>query len=89
MYELKQRKKGRTNLCYQDQSSSLRVSHTFCPVGTKFSKDHIDLGIKFNSRIKGTDKTKNEILQLANQYANRGTKVVFSITVTNLKESWK
>lgn len=76
-------------MCYQDQSSSLRVSHTFCPVGTKFTKDHIDLGIKFNGKIKGTNKSKNEIMKLANLYANRGAKVVFGVTGTRLKESWK
>lgn len=75
-------------LCYQDQSSSLRVNLYFCPVGTAFSSDYISIGTTYNGKVQANNASKNTILQQANTYANRGSKVVYTVSSKRVKENW-
>ena len=76
-------------LCYQDQSSSLRVNLYFCPVGTAFDSDYIKIGTTFEGTVKANSLTKNEILKQANTYANKGSKVIYTVSSHRVKETWK
>lgn len=83
------RKEGtRYKLCYQDQTSSLRVKLYFCPVGTKFSSDYISIGTTYNGTVKAINLSKNEILKQANSYANRNSKIVYTVSSHRVKENW-
>lgn len=83
------RKQGSTyKLCYQDQSSSLRVNLYFCPVGTAFSSDYISIGTTFNGSVQANEASKNTILQQANTYANRNSVVRYYVTSKRVQENW-
>lgn len=83
------RKSGSSySLCYQDQSSSLRVNLYFCPVGTAFSSDYISIGTTYNGTVKANDASKDTILQQANTYANHGSKVVYTVSTKRVQENW-
>lgn len=76
------------SLCYQDQSSSLRVNLYFCPVGTAFSSDYISIGTTYNGTVKANSASKDTILKQANTYANHGSKVVYTVTTKRVQENW-
>ena len=76
------------NLCYQDQSSSLRVNLYFCPVGTAFSSDYIFIGTTYNGTVQANNASKDTILQQANTYANHGSKVVYTVSSKRVQENW-
>lgn len=75
-------------LCYQDQSSSLRVNLYFCPVGTSFSSDYIFIGTTYNGTVQANNASKDTILQQANTYANHGSKVVYTVSSKRVQENW-
>ena len=75
-------------LCYQDQSSSLRVNLYFCPVGTAFSSDYIFIGTTYNGTVQANNASKDTILQQANTYANHGSKVVYTVSSKRVQENW-
>ena len=83
------RERGTTyDLCYQDQSSSLRVNLYFCPVGTAFSSDYIYIGTSYNGSIKATEFSKDQILAIANTQSNHGSKVTYSVSSHRVEEQW-
>ena len=73
--------------CFQDQTGRVRVDQTFCPIDVD-DPVHIELGTMFNKTVTSTDMTQNEILKVANTYANHGGKIVHLITTERLKEKW-
>lgn len=75
-------------LSYQDQNSSLRVNLYFCPVGTAFDSDYIKIGSIFNGTVKANTLSKDEILKQANAYANRNSKIVYSVSSHRVTEKW-
>lgn len=74
--------------CYQDQTSSLRVKMYFCPVGTAFDSDYIEIGNIFNGTVKANDLTKDEILRSANVYSNHGGEIIYRVSQHRVTENW-
>lgn len=73
---------------YQDQTSSLRIKMYFCPVGTAFSSDYIEIGDVFNGSVSAADFTDNEIMSYTNSYVNHGGKVIYKVSNSRIHEIW-
>lgn len=84
----KEKSGGVMDPCYQDQESSLRVKYYFCPVGTAFDSDYIEIGTIFEDDVTANDLTKNEILRQANTYSNHGGEVIYRVSHHRVTEDW-
>ena len=61
----------------------------FCPVGTAFSSDYIEIGTDFNGSVSANNLTTNEILQEANVYSNHGGEIIFRVSHHRVTEDWE
>lgn len=84
----KQRSSSNLDPCYQDQTSSLRVKLYFCPVGTAFSSDYIEIDTVYNGSVKANNLTKDEILHTANVYSNHGGEIIYRVSYFRVTEDW-
>lgn len=84
----KEKSTGKFDPCYQDQTSSLRVKLYFCPVGTAFSSDYIEISDVYNGSVKANDLTKDEILHTANAYSNHGGEIIYRVSYHRVTEDW-
>lgn len=75
-------------VAYQDQSSALRTSQFFCPVGSNEPEAFVKLGTKFSANIKSNKLSKDQILKLAYTYSSHNSKVVYKVTDGRIKEKW-
>ena len=84
------KKKSSTNMdsCYQDQTSSLRVKLYFCPVGTAFDSDYIEIDTVYNGSVKANNLTKDEILHAANAYSNHNSVIIYKVSDHRVTEKW-
>ncbi len=83
------KKRGNTyDSCYQDQTSSLRVKLYFCPVGTAFDSDYIEIRNVFEGEVTANTLTKDEILRVANTYSNHGGEVIYRVSYHRVTEDW-
>lgn len=60
----------------------------FCPVGTAFDSDYIEIGTVFNGSVKANNLTKNEILKLANTHSNHGSEIIYRVSYHRVTEDW-
>ena len=74
--------------CYQDQTSSLRVKLYFCPVGTAFDSDYIEIDTVYNGSVKANNLTKDEILHTANAYSNHNSVIIYKVSDHRVTEKW-
>lgn len=74
--------------CYQDQTSSLRVKLYFCPVGTAFDSDYIEIDTVYNGSVKANNLTKDEILHAANAYSNHNSVIIYKVSDHRVTEKW-
>lgn len=84
----KEKSSGSLDPCYQDQTSSLRVKLYFCPVGTAFSSDYIEIKTVFNGSVKANNLTKAAILRTANTYSNHGGEIIYRVSSHRTTENW-
>lgn len=84
----KERSSNNYDACYQDQTSSLRIKRYFCPVGTAFSSDYIEIGTDFNGSVSANNLTTTEILQAANVYSNHGGEIIYRVSYHRVTEDW-
>ena len=71
--------------CY----SVIRYSiNNFCPVGTAFSSDYIEISDVYNGSVKANDLTKDEILHTANAYSNHGGEIIYRVSYHRVTEDW-
>lgn len=84
------KERSSTNLdpCYQDQTSSLRVKLYFCPVGTAFDSDYIEIDTVYNGSVKANNLTKEEILRSANVYSNHNAEIIYRVSYHRVTEEW-
>lgn len=67
---------------------TLRVKLYFCPVGTAFSSDYIEISDVYNGSVKANDLTKDEILHTANAYSNHGGEIIYRVSYHRVTEDW-
>ncbi len=84
----KEKSSGILDPCYQDQTSSLRVKLYFCPVGTAFDSDYIEIKTVYNGSVKANNLTKAQILRTANTYSNHGGEIIYKVSYHRVAENW-
>lgn len=72
----------------RDTQLVLRVKLYFCPVGTAFSSDYIEISDVYNGSVKANDLTKDEILHTANAYSNHGGEIIYRVSYHRVTEDW-
>ncbi len=73
---------------YSDQQGTYRARMYFCPVGVDNTSDFIEVGEIFNGTASANNLTKDEILRMANVYANHNGMVRFELSNHRLQEIW-
>lgn len=84
----KERSSNNFDPSYQDQTSSLRVKLYFCPVGTAFDSDYIEINTVFNGTVRANTLTKDQILSVANVYSNHGAAMIYRVSSHRVTEKW-
>lgn len=85
----KERTNNQLDPAYQDQTSSLRVKLYFCPVGTAFKSDYIDIGTVYTGSVSANNLTKEQIMKVANVYSNHKGEIIYRVADKHLREEWK
>ena len=60
----------------------------FCPVGTAFDSDYIEIRNVFEGEVTANTLTKDEILRVANTYSNHVGEVIYRVSYHRVTEDW-
>ena len=80
--------RGTMKLGYVDQLGNARVKLYFCPVGTAFASDYIEIGEVFNGSVRVNTFSDEKIMQSCRTNAIHNAQYVLRLISIKITEQW-